>query len=154
MAINSRAKGIRNERAFVNLMKEAFEEVDPDQRLCRWTEISRNWQAQSAIGGHDINALGVMAIEVKANKGLSQAVMWKQAVDQALRIPGSIPVLAHKPMQKPWEITMPLRSVLPPEDESVRGGGGLSLSNELGHSVTMGFSLFFNVVLARKLYVK
>ena len=147
--INARAKGIRFESAFVNLMKEAFEEVDPHQLLCKWSEISRNWQAQSAVGGHDINALGLMAIEVKANASLSHQMMWNQAREQAARIPGSLPVLAYKPMQKPWEITIPLRAIA-----GIHGLGTHLLSDNLDDTVTMGFPLFFNVVLARKLYVK
>jgi hypothetical protein len=149
MAINSRAKGIRNERAFVNLLKEAFEEADPNQLLCKWSEISRNWQAQSAIGGHDLNVMGHMAIEVKANASLSMAAMWKQTREQAIRVPGSLPVLAYKPMQKPWEVTIPLYAVFDTPQLP-----GHPLTDSLDDAVTMGFRLFFNVVLARKLYVK
>lgn len=95
----SRAKGIRFERALANILSEKLGKV-----------ITRNWQAQSAVGGHDLEGLENFAIECKACAKITIKQWWEQTIEQAEKT-GRIPVLCFKPSQKDWVVVIDLELI-------------------------------------------
>jgi len=100
MVINSRAKGIRFERLLANLLTEKTGK-----------KITRNWQAQSAEGGHDLEGMENFAVECKACKTIAVNLWWEQTREQASRS-NRIPVLFYKPSQKDWVVVVQLQFIL------------------------------------------
>ena len=72
MSASQRTKGIGGEREVANLLREALD-----------IDVTRNWQAQSAIGGFDLTGIPGWAIEVKRAKTEHVAQWWQQTVTQA-----------------------------------------------------------------------
>ena len=124
MAINSRAKGIRFERALCTLLTNML-----------GVPVTRNWKEQTAVGGYDLEGLPRFAVEVKACKDIAVNVWWAQTLRQAESCK-RIPVLFYKPMQKPWVVVF--QSELLAEDVA-------------GHLVSTTLEAFVDLVRARKL---
>ncbi len=66
---NSRRKGRAAEQEVARLLKELL-----------GLEIRRNWQAQSAEGGHDLVGIPGWAIEVKRAERVRLSEWWEQAL--------------------------------------------------------------------------
>jgi hypothetical protein len=97
--INSRAKGIRLERELCALLTEGL-----------GRKVTRNWQAQSAVGGHDLEGLDHFAPESKGDMSMSPQACWRQTLQQA-RDTGRIPVLFRKVPLLPWDVYVPIAAV-------------------------------------------
>lgn len=109
MAINSRAKGIRAEREFRNLIEQIV-----------GVRLRRN-QNQTELGGYDLvvdlmecktpaqRAVAIKlddyAIEIKNVAGGYQPAHWRQAVQQAEKYKRT-PVLAYKVALKGWRVAV------------------------------------------------
>ena len=72
--------------------------------------VQRN-QNQSAVGGGDINILG-LSVEVKRCETLAVEQWWRQCETSAMRN-GDVPVLIYRQNRKAWQVVMPARVNLP-----------------------------------------
>lgn len=106
----SRSKGQRGEREFAQLLTEWAEPVVQSVEGARSLEMKRNL-VQSRQGGHDLVGLDWLAIEVKRQENLSIPAWWRQAVQQAERVPGSIPFLAYRQNRTPWRFRVMVQSL-------------------------------------------
>ena len=96
--INSRDKGKRGEREFLNLLGAALGK-----------DLERNLN-QSDNGGCDCVSLlpGYnLAIEIKRCEKLEVDKWWRQAVEQAAKL-HAMPVLAYRQSRHPWKIMIRL----------------------------------------------
>lgn len=106
MTLNARAKGANGEREVVNLMNRIIDNVLASQvwddlvistaRSC----IQRN-QAQSAVGGHDLNGVFGMSVEIKRVENVQVDKWWGQCTEQAKRN-NEHPVLLYRQNHQPW----------------------------------------------------
>jgi hypothetical protein len=97
--INSRAKGIRFERQLCQILTEKT-----------GIKINRNWQAQSAVGGFDLEGLPNFAVEVKACKDLAINKWWAQCSQQAADS-NRVGVLFYKRPLLDWLVVFDLEIV-------------------------------------------
>ena len=72
-------------------------------------DIIRN-QNQTAIGGHDLDGIPGVAIEVKRCAKLTLPAWWRQAVRQAEKSK-QVPVLAYRIDRGQWKFVMALRDI-------------------------------------------
>jgi hypothetical protein len=98
--INSRDKGAKGEREFINMMGPLL-----------GVDLKRNLE-QTREGGHDILGLDGWAIEIKRYAEVLPADLerwWDQAVEQSLRITWKnvSPALAYRADRRPWRIVIP-----------------------------------------------
>ena len=106
MTLNSRNKGANGEREVVRLMNEiiakvlAADEWDDVVKATALGCIQRN-QAQSAVGGHDLNGVFGMSVEIKRVENLQIEKWWQQCVSQSERN-GEHPVLLYRQNHQPW----------------------------------------------------
>jgi len=94
MPINSKRKGDEGEREFSNLMRDKYD-----------IRITRNLQ-QTRQGGHDLDGLPGIALEVKKRRVITQAKIrgfWKQARRQADDV-GKEPALAYRGDREKWRV--------------------------------------------------
>ncbi len=110
MTLNAQSKGKTGEREVcellrVELMRCCTENpwIDMKTRDVLFSSIQRN-QNQSAVGGHDIEFMG-LSIEVKRCETLSMNAWWDQCRRAALRI-NARPVLLFRQNRKPWRAKM------------------------------------------------
>ena len=100
----SQAKGKAGEREACKLMQaildKALEESGTGKPGSR--HVQRN-TLQSDGGGCDLVGVPGVAIEVKRHAVLRVESWWKQAVSQAERIGGSIPVLLYRQDRGKWQ---------------------------------------------------
>jgi hypothetical protein len=129
--INSRAKGKRAELEVCRLLSEGL-----------GRRIHRNWQAQSAEGGHDISGLDFCSIESKHVKQWALPAWWAQTTGQA-RDAGRVPVLFYKMPLQGWYVVVPW-GWLNPEFNS-------EPYPELANTVIIRVDQFVRVILARGL---
>jgi len=87
--VNSRNKGKQGERDIANIIYYAT-----------GINMERNL-SQSAKGGHDLNGIPGISIEVKRQEKLAINTWWKQTIRQALDA-DSIPILVYRQNRKPW----------------------------------------------------
>lgn len=62
--------------------------------------VTRNLD-QTRDGGHDLNGIPGLSIEVKRQEKLQINTWWKQTIRQADKVVGT-PVLAYRQNRKPW----------------------------------------------------
>lgn len=103
-------KGKEGEREVCRLLNGVLQEIltemkglDEQTRAAVRSIVQRN-QNQSAVGGGDINLLG-LSIEVKRQETLSVDTWWKQAQASAARN-GDKPVLMYRQNRKAWHVVM------------------------------------------------
>ncbi len=111
MPINSRAKGANGEREAVHMLNRVIEQV---LTMNTWNEdvvniirrcVQRN-QNQSAVGGHDLNGVFGLSVEIKRVENLQIDKWWSQCEEQAKRN-NEHPVLLYRQNHQPWRcITM------------------------------------------------
>lgn len=106
MTLNARSKGARGEREVVTLMNRIIDNVLASQA---WDDvviktakacIQRN-QAQSAVGGHDLNGVFGLSVEIKRVEVLAVDKWWEQCRAQSMRN-GEHPVLLYRKNNNPW----------------------------------------------------
>lgn len=106
MTLNARSKGARGEREIVTLMNRIIDNVLASQT---WDDvviktakacIQRN-QAQSAVGGHDLNGVFGLSVEIKRVEVLAVDKWWEQCREQAIRN-AEVPVLLYRKNKNPW----------------------------------------------------
>ena len=73
MGASQRTKGANGEREVVRILRES---LGPG--------ITRNWQAQSAVGGCDLCGIPGWAIEIKRAKQADTGAWWRQTLEQAI----------------------------------------------------------------------
>lgn len=87
---SSRNKGQRGEREIIDLIY-----------FCTGILMQRNLD-QVRNGGHDLNGIVGLSIEVKRQERLQINTWWKQTLRQAKEI-NSIPILAYRQNNRPWK---------------------------------------------------
>lgn len=97
--VNGCKKGKQAERNFANKLE-----------LLIGIKLTRNLN-QSRSGGHDLEGIPCLAIEVKDHTTLKLPAWWAQTVKQAQDI-DRIPMLAYNVPNKGWRIRLPLHSVV------------------------------------------
>jgi Holliday junction resolvase len=90
--MTSRNKGAAAEREVALLLHQALQDVIE--------KPTRNLE-QTRGGGHDLNGLPGVALEVKRVEKLALAKWWRQTVEQASRV-NAVPVLAYRQNRQPW----------------------------------------------------
>lgn len=92
-----RAKGASGERELAALLTVWATEIG------RAVELARNLE-QVRGGGHDLTGLECygLAVEVKRVEALAVDTWWRQAVRQAEKAGGLVPVLAWRQNRRPW----------------------------------------------------
>lgn len=86
----SRNKGQRGEREVADIIYYAT-----------GIQVSRNLE-QTRNGGHDLNGIPGVSIEVKRQEILCLPAWWRQTLAQAKRNDNAIPVLAYRQNKRPW----------------------------------------------------
>lgn len=86
--------------------------IDKETRDRIFASIQRN-QNQSAVGGHDIEFMG-LSIEVKRQEALSLVSWWQQTMRAAEKI-NARPVLIYRQNHKPWRVKMEVQLHITPE---------------------------------------
>lgn len=123
--INSKQKGNRGERDFINQFK-----------MISGVELKRNYE-QTANGGHDAIVANrcselakviddLYAIEIKRYDELTPSeinAFWEQAAKQARKL-YKLPVLAFRENYRPWRMLIPL---LWEVDETIEGAAEMSV---------------------------
>ena len=102
----SRDKGQRGEREVIELLRPVVSEAYAKAGLPE-PQLKRNLM-QSREGGHDIVGLEWLALEVKRQETLNVNAWWKQAVQQAERAGGMVPVLLYRQNTKLWKVQLHL----------------------------------------------
>lgn len=92
----SREKGHEAEREVIKLLEPVTARFG--------VKLMRNL-LQTRQGGHDVEGLKHVAIEVKRQEVLEIEKWWQQALEQASRV-GAIPVLVFRQSRKPWRVMM------------------------------------------------
>ena len=97
MPINGANKGKIGERELAALLTVWADEIGLAVELARNLEQVRG-------GGHDLTGLECygMAVEVKRVESLAVDTWWRQAVRQAEKAGGLVPVLAWRQNRRPW----------------------------------------------------
>jgi len=95
----SKTKGADAEREFAALLEKKT-----------GISVQRNLE-QNRSGGHDLVGTSVpwLCLEIKRQEILDVTTWWMQAVSQAKRVEGGIPVLAYRQNRKPWMIMLLLQ---------------------------------------------
>lgn len=103
-------KGKEGEREIVRLLREVIEQCiasepswDAETMQLLRTAPQRN-QNQSAVGGCDINLLGI-AFEVKRQQVVSIPAWWRQCTASAVSV-NLLPVLLYRQNNKAWNVVM------------------------------------------------
>ena len=103
--INVVTKGKEGEREVCRLLNDVIASIagqfDADTQMALDGIVQRN-QNQSAVGGGDINLLG-LSIEVKRQETLAVEQWWRQATASAKRN-GDKPVLIYRQNRKAWHV--------------------------------------------------
>lgn len=100
-------KGKTGEREVVDLLATEIyylmhlNKYDDETTAALHGIVQRN-QNQSAVGGGDINILG-MSVEVKRCETLAVEQWWRQCTTSAARN-GDLPVLMYRQNRKPWHV--------------------------------------------------
>lgn len=107
MGAFSKAKGARGEREAVQLLNGTIERVitqnagwDADVVNAARACVQRN-QNQSAVGGHDLDGVFGMSVEIKRHETLHVEQWWKQTLEQAARNKEH-PVLLYRQNKQKW----------------------------------------------------
>lgn len=110
--VHARNKGANAEREVVRILNDIILRViaandhwDDVSKASALACIQRN-QMQSAIGGHDLNGVFGMSVEIKRVEQLNINSWWKQCVEQSERNKEH-PVLLYRQSHQPWRcVTM------------------------------------------------
>lgn len=109
-------KGKTGEREVVDLLATEIyylihqHQYDDETKAALYGIVQRN-QNQSAVGGGDINILG-LSVEVKRCEVLEVDKWWRQCTTSAARN-GDKPVLIYRQNRKQWHVVMDSHLVLP-----------------------------------------
>lgn len=109
MSINVVTKGKEGEREICNTllgliqMQITAKGWDEKTASILRASVQRNLQ-QSAVGGGDINLLGI-SFEVKRQETLAVPAWWRQCVASAARN-GDKPILIYRQNRKAWNVVM------------------------------------------------
>lgn len=98
MGLKSKRKGRAGEQELVNLLQDHL-----------GIRFKRNLQ-QTRDGGHDLEGLDELSIEVKRAAKPALAPWWKQTVAQAA-VSCRVPVLAYRLDRCPWRFKMALKDI-------------------------------------------
>ncbi len=90
MGANPRTKGAAGERELADIIFYATGKI-----------LERNLE-QTRGGGHDLNGIEGLSIEVKRQERLCVPAWWRQTLKQAEAIQG-IPILAYRQNRRPWQ---------------------------------------------------
>lgn len=93
-----RTKGAAAEREFAALVHNELVDV-----VVNRPERNLN---QTRGGGHDLDGLPGVALEIKRQEQLSVNAWWHQACKQA-QVVDLLPVLAYRQSRKPWAVCLP-----------------------------------------------
>lgn len=110
MSINVVTKGKEGEREMVRELAAVIEACirsEPSwdaETIQLLRDAPQRNQNQSAVGGGDINLLGV-SFEVKRQEALSVNTWWAQCVKSAQRN-NDVPVLVYRQNRKAWHVVM------------------------------------------------
>ena len=110
MTIHVVNKGKEGEREVVRELAYIIEQCiksEPgwdEETIRTLREAPQRNQNQSAVGGGDINLLGI-SFEVKRQEALSVNAWWAQCVKSANRN-GDVPVLLYRQNRKAWHVVM------------------------------------------------
>lgn len=102
-------KGKTGEREVVDLLATEIYYLihlngyDDETKAALYGIVQRN-QNQSAVGGGDINILG-LSVEVKRCEQLAVEQWWRQCTTSAARN-GDVPILIYRQNRKPWNVVM------------------------------------------------